>query len=338
MKKTCYKKYWIPFCLLLLFVTIYTLFLPLPLQHRYEYRSVVWVECRYCFALSTDGSDSLFFSGTRPDSSLSNLSLKQQNAEVLNAAEGFWYCPLNLFHLSGNRILTSSRTTCPDTILPYLQSHIKLSLHLSEKRLKSRTNLQNNLLSHLRSYIHSHDVYDEGYNQVAKYKDQHATTSAMLKQINEVIQTLLKADTVKVSFLPVYTYRYVKQDETFSEPFSCLRKKIRTDHRVTELTPSNQLDHLGTISLGYPIINLMRFTSEERKKDIILFALNVCTPPKTFTSIKVSRIEGRAWQEKNKFSYFSSLPVLNCAVGAPVVDRRGVLIGLADINGIVPIK
>lgn len=338
MKRIRYKKYLILLCCFLLLIWVYTLFFPLPLQHRCEYRSVVWVECRYSFAISAGGPDSLFFTGIRVDSALSNLSLKRENAQTVNAAQGFWYCPLNLFHLSGNRILTSSRLACPDTILPDLQSHIKKILALSEKRFNLLATQRANLSNHLRSYMNTHDVHDEGYNQVAKYKDQHATTSAELKKINLIIQTLRKSDNVKISFLPVYSYRYVRKDGTLSKLFSCSRKKVRTDSRITELTPSNQLDHLGTLSLGYPIINLMRFTSPERTKNVLLFAFNVTTPPETFSAMKVSRIDGRAWQEKDKNFYSSSLPVLNCAVGAPVVDHRGVLIGMADINGIVPIK
>lgn len=338
MKRIRYKKYLILLCAILVVTWVYTLFFPLPLQHRYEYRSVVWVECHYSFALSAGGSDSLFFTGIRADSALSNLSLKRENAQAVNAAQGFWYCPLNLLHLSGNRILTSSRLACPDTILPDLQSHIKIFLALSQKRFKLLTAQRASLSNHLSSYMNTHDVHDEGYNQVAKYKDQHATTSVELNKINRIIQTLLKGDSVKISFLPVYSYRYVSKDGTLSKLLSCSRKKVRTDARITELTPSNQLDHLGTLSLGYPIINFMRFTSPERAKNVILFAFNVTTSPETFSDMKVSRIDGRAWQEKNKRLYSSSLPVLNCAVGAPVVDHRGVLIGMADMNGIVPIK
>lgn len=338
MKRIRYKKYLILLCFVLVATWVYTLFFPLPLQHRYEYRSVVWVECHYSFALSAGGSDSLFFTGIRADSALSNLSLKRENAQAVNAAQGFWYCPLNLLHLSGNRILTSSRLACPDTILPDLQSHIKIFLALSEKRFNLLAAQRNHLSSHLKSYMNTHDVHDEGYNQVARYKNQHVTTSAELNKIQRTIQILLKANNVKISFLPVYSYRYVKKDGTLSKLLSCSRKKVRTDARITELTPSNQLDHIGTLSLGYPIINLMRFTSPERTKNVLLFAFNITATPETFSDMKVSRIDGRAWQEKNKMLYFSSLPVLNCAVGAPVVDHRGVLIGMADINGIVPIK
>jgi hypothetical protein len=338
MKKFRHKKYWAALCFLILATIVYTLFFPLPLQHRYEYRSVVWLECRYHFVL-TDGNDSLFCTGMAPDSTLSLLSAESQEAMAVNTAQGFWYCPFNLFHLSENRILAPALAVCPDTMLPFLQSHVALLLHQSEKKLTILSAQQSSMANHLKSYLKSHDVYDEGYNQLARYKNQHAANLSELNQTLRIVRRLLKSANPQITFLATYTYRFVKHNGTFStKSYACIRKKLRDDARMAEITPVNQLDHVGTLSLGYPLINLMSFTSPGRTKQVLLFALNVSTPPESFSNAKVARIDGRAWLNKNNSSYSSSLPILNCVIGAPVVDHRGVLIGMAGPQGIIPIK
>ena len=333
------KKYWIPFVSVLLAVGIYSMFFPLPVQHHYEYRSVVWVECRYCFALSAGEGDSLFFGGIDRNARLVNVSSYKEQATRTNYGQGFWYAPVNLFHLTEKRLLTAASIVHPDTILSTLRPEAKEILSTYAAQLGQLSIRQKKEDSHLDYYMNTHGIHDEGYNQVARYSNQHRQQSLEMQRRVQTVQRLLKADDLRVTYLPAYSYRFTSHDGLLStKAYPCAKRLIRKGGDIAEFQSLDNLGHPGTLALGYPLINLMGFTAPDRTKRVVLLTYNSACAPQDLRLLTLTPVDGRAWKEKGKATYATSLPILPYSIGAPVTDLRGVLIGIAGRDGIIPVK
>ena len=314
------------------------MFFPLPLQHRVEYRSVVWLESRSCYAITAPNIDTLYFKDLNSDSTFSHLSLECKDAETVLRCQGFWYSPVIPIHFCHGRILTTSEILASDSLSTYLQANLYNLLNTNNIKIRKTINKQRHFQKEMQYYMLTHNVQDEGFNQLANLHHAQNLYNKEYAKMARTLRKLLDTPLTKVTFMTNFTYRYVLLNGKLStKARPCILYKRYKDSRVIQLQATSHAKAFGTVSLGYPLVNLMRFSSPDLSKEVTLHAFNLAIVPDSLSVLKISATKGKAWKEKNKDYIQTSLPVLPYAVGAPVVDRRGVLIGLADRSGIVPI-
>ncbi len=317
----------------------YLLLLPLPpFRNENATRSAVWIECRYCYALHAPGCDTVFFYGTIGDSLLQGLSTTRKEAERTQWGQGCWYSSMIPIHFSQGRILTTSSVARPDTAVEQLNRRAAQlagnALNQTGRQLKDLAQLDARLVY----YMKTHDVQDEGYTHIAQYENYYKTTEMRLEKAQKALKKIIMAPAPQVSFIAAYACRHITEEGRLSATEKpCRRIKVRSD-RLVVLQTTDKTTPNGAVSLGYPVINGMLFTSAKRPKRVWLAGFNLPCRPDTLTNLRPDHIEGRAWRTDKKSDYATSLALQKSARGVPVVDGRGVLVGLADGSTIIPVK
>lgn len=320
---------------------VYSLFFPLPLRHRFQYRSVVSIRLRYCFAATAGGTDTVFFSGYTMTNGLTHLGSTQAKATMTNRGTGFWYSPLPFAINNMGRMVTAAAIASPDTMISCIESRLDTILNRELRRLTEQEHDINEGRRQFEYYMNTHDVMDEGYNEVAYFRDrveeQYNETQTLISRL----QKLIGSDSLHLTFLSEYSYSTVDRDGRVKGHFApCRRIKTTVEGKrgTAVLQTMNRLRPIDTDVLGYPLLNLMSFTSKEHSRRAIAYAFNYTAMPDSAAEAKVSRFEGRVWKAATGRAYETDIPALPCTDGAPVVDRRGVLLGLLEQGCVVPIK
>ncbi len=320
-------------------IAAYLLWLPLPpFRNESAARSTVWIECRYCYALHAPGCDTVYFYGTAGDSLLLGLSATRKEAERTQWGQGCWYSSMIPIHFPQGRILTTSSVACPDTAVEQMNSNAARlagnALFQTRRQLKELAQLDARLVY----YMNTHNVQDEGYTHIAQYEDYYRTTGKRLEKAQMVLKKIVMASAPQVSFMADYACRHITEDGRLSATEKpCRRIKVRGDRLVVLQTTDKTMPD-GAVSLGYPIINGMLFTSAGHPRRVWLAGFNLPYRPDTVTDLRPDHIEGRAWRTDKSPDYTTSLALQKSARGVPVVNGRGVLVGLADGCSIIPVK
>ena len=320
-------------------IGIYLLLLPLPpFRNENTAKSIVWIECRYCYALHAPGCDTLFFNTVAGDSLLQKFSPIRKEAERSQWGQGCWYSSLIPIHFSRGRILTTSSVARPDTILEQIgQDAAKLAgraLRQIEQQLATVAQLDDRLVY----YMRTHNVQDEGYTHIAQYDDQYKATKKRLENAKKILEKTVMSSAPQVSFMATYACRHITQEGRLSATEKpCRRIKTERNGLVTLQTTDKTMPS-GTASLGYPLVNGMLFTSARHPLHVWLAGFNLPFRPDTITGLKPDLIEGRAWKTDESPNYATSLALQKAARGVPVVNRRGVLVGLAEGSTIIPVR
>lgn len=320
---------------------VYSLFFPLPLRHRFQYRSVVSIRLRYCFAATAGGSDTVFFSGYTAADGLTHLGSTQAKAATTNRGTGFWFSPLPFAINNMGRMVTAAAVASPDTLIGRIESRIDSILNRELTRLEEQQHDIDEGRRQFEYYMNTHDVMDEGYNEVAYFRDRVEENFNETRTLVSRLQNMLRSDSVHVTFLSEYSYSTVDRDGRVKGRFAPCRR-IKTEDEgnrgTVVLQTMNRLRPIDTDVVSYPLLNLMRFTSKEHPRRAIAYAFNYTVMPDSAAGTKVSRFEGRVWKTGTDGAYETDIPALPCADGAPVVDRRGVLIGLLGQGHVIPVK
>lgn len=320
---------------------IYSLFLPLPLLRRFQHRSVVSVECRYCFALTAKGCDTVFFRNIKGDSTFTGVWTTRDEACTTNVGSGFWYSPGLIFPACFGKLVTSSSIAAPDTLI---HNSGKPWASLIARELAQQKRTLSDLKAakkHFGYYMNTHSVTDEGYNQVAYRQNVVKERLRETLRLIGCLEAIGKSGRPEVVFLPAYAYCSVNRGGFLTGKYrACHRigSKISGSRGMVILQSDSHLRPAGTTYLSYPLINLMRFTSAEHPRSCTMYALNYSLLPDTLTRAQASGYTGHVWKTPDAAVYDTDIPLLDCAEGAPVVDHRGVLIGIANQGRIVPIK
>lgn len=333
------RKQWTIIGAVVFAIAFYGMFLPFPLHYASQNRSLVWLECRYCFALTAPGCDTLYFNGLDSDTTLNSTGTDRTNVENMVRGNGFWYSPTFLIHHCNGRIMTATEVVMPDTSLKKLQSLLPLILTRQQEKMSQEAGDVEASAKQLAYYMNTHGVMDEGFNQVALYNQQFKKKQQAFEKTYSALLKLANVPDVKVEYLPVITYRATLGGDTLQKQSqSCKIDTISHTRGIAILRTASKSTPLRCISLSKHIFNGMSFTSEQSPKSVLMLSYNMTSAKSAEGPIKLNEVKGRAWKEAGNSRYASSLPILQCAVGAPVVDGRGVLIGIAVQNGIIPIK
>ncbi|HCE48479.1 MAG TPA: hypothetical protein DEQ84_07525 [Prevotellaceae bacterium] len=317
----------------------YLLSLPLPpFRNENAAKSVVWIECRYCYALHAPGCDTVFFNTVAGDSLLQGLSPTRKEAERTQWGQGCWYSSLIPIHFSRGNILTTSSVARPDTVMEQLeQDAAKLAgnaLRQIEQQLGNVTQLDDRLVY----YMSTHNVQDEGYTHIAQYEDLYKATKKRLEKAQKILEKTVMSSAPQVSFMATYACRHITREGRLSATETPCRR-IKTDRNgLVTLQTTDKTMPDGTASLGYPLVNGMLFTSARHPMQVWLAGFNLPFRPDTITGLKPDRIEGRAWKTDKRQNYATSLALQKSARGVPIVNSRGVLVGLADGCAIIPVR
>ena len=326
---------------LVVIITVWGLLMPLPHHRMRQQRCLVWLQNTYCFAMTADGADTVYFNGLRSDTLLSGVSIRRSEALVTRHGTGFWYSPWLLLHHCGGRIMTTSRLALPDTLLDRVDSLIDTLLvrqtALADRQLADLTKSED----HLDYYVKTHSVTDEGYNQVAQYEQQLRQQLKETKILAQTLKHLSRQDHVKLLYLPRYTYRAADRSDTLStEARPCHLFKPLRQRGLCILQSDTKLNTLGSVSLARPLFTLVRFASSDDPAGVTLMGFNHPLPHGQVTSaFTAGSYKGQAWKDSDfpqSRRYHTDLPILSSAEGSPIVDRRGVLIGVATKQGLIP--
>lgn len=334
------KKYSISLGCIVVFILLYGILFPFPLQHIHQNRSIVWINCRYCFALTATNCDTVYFNGLQGNYTLKGLSSKCSTAELINQGAGFWYSPYVLFHICQGRIITTAKLALPDSVLPLIRQNLPSILKHESKRFNQRMEDMNTGEKNLSYYMATHNVTDEGYNQVGLYKDKFKELYTDVSQTAKSLRKMAEHGNVNVLFLPHFYCRVNTGGDTINEKrHACHRYQVKAKQGLVILQTDSKFMPLHCVSIAYSPLNFLYFNTAERPKKVLLLAYNYTfTKGSDTKNFHFSKTQGRAWKEKGKKQYVTSLPILDAAQGSPVVDKFGVLIGIADKNSIIPIN
>ena len=325
--------------IIVLLIVAYGVLLPYPIHHAAQKRCVVWLECRYCFALTASGCDTLYFNGINADTSFTRVSSNRQDVELKTCGNGFWYSPTFLIHHCRGRILTTTGIAMPDTSLNTVRKLLRPLLQKEGLLFKKQNKQMAENDKQLAYYMNTHDVTDEGYNQVALYQNKFKQKMVQFGKAYNTLNALAKSPHVTAEYLPLFSYRLTTRTHTLSAAARpCRLDTAYLQRGIAVLRTNNRKIPLKCISLSKHLFNLMSFTSDDNPKNVYLLAYNVTPAKRPEAGIVPDKIPGRAWKTKNSTVYHTSLPVLEAGQGAPVVDRQGVLIGIAGPDGIIPIQ
>lgn len=320
-------------------IAAYLLLLPIPpFRNENAVKSVVWIECRYCYALHAPGCDTVYFNITAGDSILQGLSATRKEAERTQWGQGCWYSSLIPIHFSRGRMLTTSSVARPDTVMEHLGQDAAKLAGTAMRQIEQQLNAVAQLDDRLVYYMNTHNVQDEGYTHIAQYEGQYQANKKRWEKAREILGKIVMSSAPQVSFMGTYTCRHITREGRLSATETpCRRIKVDNDGLVT-LQTTDGTTPSGTVSLGYPLVNGMMLTSTKHPQHVWLAGFNLPLRPDTITGLKPDRIEGRAWQTEKSPNFATSLALQKSARGVPIVNSRGILVGLADGSTIIPVR
>lgn len=320
-------------------IAAYLLWLPIPpFRNENAVNSVVWIECRYCYALHAPGCDTVFFNVTAGDSILQGLSPTRKEAERTQWGQGCWYSSLIPIHFSRGRMLTTSSVARPDTVMEQLGQDAAKLAGTAMRQIEQQLNAVAQLDDRLVYYMNTHNVQDEGYTHIAQYEDQYKATKKRWEKVRKILEKTVMSSAPQVSFMSTYTCRHITREGRLSAAETpCRRIKVNSDGLVTLQTTDKTMPN-GTVSLGYPLVNGMMLASARHPRHVWLTGFNLPLRPDTITGLKPDHIEGRAWQTEKSPNFATSLALQKSARGVPIVNSRGILVGLADGSTIIPVR
>lgn len=331
------KKIAIPLAVLLAILACAVLLPLLSFPGESAAKSLVWIECRYCYTLTAPGYDTLYFNGIENDTLPRGLSSVRSKAEHTQVGQGCWFSYTSPIHFPQGSILTTSSVAQPDTALEKYGRNVARLASAALRQTKRQRDDITRLDSHLVYYIKTHDVQDEGYTHIAQYEDHYKTTFATLSHLQDLLTKISMASSPQVGFLATYTCRHITAEGRLSDTaLHCRRIKTYPNGLVMLRTTDGQTPRTAA-SLSYPLINGMKFTSSSRPLRVWLAGMNLPGAPDSIEGKRPDRIEGRAWHTAGSTRYATSLPLQTSSRGIPVVNCWGILVGLADEDSIIAI-
>ena len=311
---------------------IYGILLPFPWEKRQLEKCVVLLECQHCYQLTAPGCETLYFSSFKEDGSLAGLSCHLPQARQTVYGTAFWYGSVPLLHLCRGTLLTSSRLARPDTLPAF--SHDKLTRLLKAQDSIHTLRLQNIQKEEkiLAYYMATHNVVDEGYNQMGQYQKDYQQMRTEEERIHSILNAILLSGKGEISLSTVYI---AHSHTPSSAPATDTCLFLSSDNQVARLQTLSRTMPSGSRSIGASLLKTTLLASRHSQREATLTAYHYGYIDKTgISQMKPSSIEGRIWKDDKPFS--TSIPLLKGAEGSPLTDYNGSLIGIVCQNHIIP--
>ena len=329
-----YHRYAISSAVLLGLVLLYGLFFPYPWQKSKLSATACLLECQYCFALVAPGCDTVYFSEVRDDSILAGLTCMPSSVMQTSYGSAFWYGPVPLLHLCRGRLLTASTIAGADSVVPSLQSRIYGLLSIQDTLMSRREKAVSKEEQLLSYYMSTHDVADEGYNQMGEHSARCKQMQEDIRRVRTILDRQRRTGDVKVEYMATYiVYTPVDGDSSGIQSDTCHRIRVRQN--VVQLQTLSGKMPKGCHSVAPSLMTGMTFASQSSRRRAVLAAYNYpVTKETSLTEMTTRSIKGEVWKEGG--SYATSIPLLGRAEGSPLFDSRGSLIGIVCKNKIIP--
>ncbi|MBQ8099072.1 MAG: hypothetical protein IJ244_06070 [Bacteroidaceae bacterium] len=327
------KRYIFPILLvaLLALAIAYSLWFPLPFVSGKASRSVVWIENRYCFALTSGGPDTVYFSGLTDSVLLSHPTTLRHQALVTTYGQGCWYHPYGMPFTCHGHLLTSPLVARPDTLLSLIRPTIGTIMDHTIRRYEELYAARQDYAREFAYYIKIHSPNDEGYQQMVELQEHNQTEASDMEQVLSLLNGIMESGaTVQLLFQPTFHAHYVTPSGLFSEtPLMLHRTTTRWHGRAVELRTADHRRPEGTVALFRTPFSPLLFSSTDRPIPIRQLGLNVALPPEPIWNHAVEETQGTA-QKLNWQKSTIQMPTYPCAAGCPIVDQRGALLTLAQ--------
>ena len=322
------------FCCLAIYF-LYSLLLPYPWQSNKIQKSVSLLECQYCFAMTAAGCDTLFFSSIQDDSVLTGLTSSPEKVKKKAYGSAFWYSPYPLLHLSQGRLLTTVDVASADTIISTMQHDIRRLVMTQESLTAKREAAIEKEESFLSYYMSTHDIIDEGYNQMGRYEQDYRQMQEDMRKVCSTLKQLRNSDSILIFFVSTYiVHSPIGTDSVVLQHDTCQRISVKGN--VVELQTLSENNAKGYYSITPSVINSMHLASDNSRKDAIMVTYNYgITHDTPLQELKVHNIQGKVWRSGGMYN--TSIPVLKRAEGSPLFDKYGRLIGIVHRNNIIPL-
>ncbi len=313
---------------------IFGLFFPYPWQSNKNHKSVSLLECQYCFGLTAPDCDTLYFSGIKNDSILTHLTCMPEKITQTSYGSAFWYSHHPLLHLSQGRLLTTVTIAGADTILPSLQSKASFLVTLQDTLVAKREEAINQQEKFLSYYMSTHNVIDEGYNQMGQHERDYKLMQEDITKVRQILKQIGSSQNIEFIVKATYiVHSLVGKDSLTIHSDTCQRVKVEDD--VVELRTLSKTNAKGYYSITPALFTTLSGIANNKKKMATLVTYNYGPTVQTpLQDLHAHIIQGKVW--KNGTHYETSIPLLERSEGSPLFDKYGRLLGIVHQQQIIP--
>ena len=314
-----------------LVIIVYGTLLPFPWEKHQLERCMTLLEHQYYYQLSAPNCDTLYFSGLKKEG-FAGLTCHPAQARQTVYGTAFWYSSFPLLHLCSGTLLTSTSITSPETKteLPTkeLKSWLKKQYSIHEQRLQS-IEKEENILSY---YMATHNVIDEGYNQMGEYQKYYQQLYKDEQRIYTALGNILHSGKGEIRCVSTFLVHSYTQD---SVPTTDSCRIISSGNGITKLQTLTLSMPEGSKCMGKHFLKTTWFAGENANRKAFLTAYHYgYIDSSSISKARASSIQGRICKSKQGFT--SSFPLLKGAEGGALTDSNGTLIGIVSHNSILP--
>ena len=318
----------------LLLVLIYGFLFPFPWEWGDRKRCVTLLEYQPRYLITANGADRLYFTGFDTQHQvLTGLSLQPCTYGTASYGTAFWYGPWPWLHGCQGYLKTSAGIVNPAVNIGSLQKMLPELLSRQIIRQQERLEKLEKESQHLAYYMRTHTIVDDGYNQMGDYESRFLQIRKQEEAIMKTLQQLLQSGKALVADNSLYRTFTPPSDTSVVLVDTC--RLLSTEKGIATLQTSSCQMPEGARSIARPWFNSLQWMKEGSRHMVSFTAFHEgyihMSPVK---KLKASSIPG--WIEKRQGAFSSSLPLLQGAVGGPVFDQAGILVGMMDNNRIIP--
>ena len=319
---------------LLAIIIIYILLLSYPWQKQKLEHCICLLECQYCFGLTAPGCDTVYFSGVKDDTILTDMTCRTLSAMQTTYGSAFWYSQIPLLHLCRGQLLTTATIAAADSIIPSLQDKIEKILTVQEVLTAKREDAINHEEHFLSYYMSTHNVIDEGYNQMGEHAGNYQQMQNDIRKVRTALSRLRASGEVRVEYFATYiVHQHLGKDSAKVISDTC--RRIGTKGNIVRLQTLSGKMPQGAFCLASKGITSMTFSFQDTRKHATLIAYNCPVTHETpLQQLKKHTITGKVWKEGE--GYRTSIPLLKRSEGAPLLDSQGHLLGIVSRDRILP--
>jgi len=174
-----------------------------PLSDAEQKAAETLVECTSYYVLSADGKPLLYFTRTDGNQALEGAAFSADSvSKDIQVSHAYWVNRFPLVPSCRGRIVA----TAFDRISPLLSARTDLYQAMQDEinRLGKKVRQRQGMVAEMDYYLKTHNVQDEGYNQIADYHHGMVLDKDSLSRVLKALKTVNRASLLQLKYVARY--------------------------------------------------------------------------------------------------------------------------------------